>query len=117
MRAVVRTIESSDVDLRTYRPEDPEDDAVFMTIYAGPADGPGEESFDVTVCTPRWLSRKVRGMGPLLGRHFLIVEPLDVGVAVDFLTKQVERQEAPDWRTLGERLGRIGFWEFEDYRP
>lgn len=117
MRAAVRSIESPDVDLRTYRPADPGDDAVFVTIYAGPADGPGEESFDLTVCTPRWLSRKVRESGPVLGRHLVIVEPLDVGEVQRFLTRQIESQEAPDWSALGQKLGRIGFWEFEDYQP
>jgi hypothetical protein len=117
MRAVVRAIDSSDVDLRAYRPADPEDDAVFITIYAGPADGPGEESFDVTVCTPKWLSRKARQSGPIIGRHLLIVEPLVIEDVERFLKEQVERLEAPDWRSLGEKLGRIGLWEFEDYRP
>jgi hypothetical protein len=117
VRAAFRAIESPDVDLRTYRPADPEDDAVFVTVYAGPADGPGEESFDLTVCTPQWLSRKVHESGPMLGRHLVIVERLDMSKVALFLKRQIESQEAPDWPTLGQRLGRIGFWEFEDYRP
>jgi hypothetical protein len=88
-----------------------------VTVYAVPADGPGEESYDLTVCTPQWLSRKVRESGPVLGRHLVIVEPLDMAGVGRFLTRQIESQEAPDWPTLGQKLGRIGFWEFEDYRP
>ncbi|GEB64599.1 hypothetical protein SAT01_20470 [Sinomonas atrocyanea] len=117
MRAVLRSAHSSDVDLDTYEPEDPTDDGVWVSLMVGPADGPGEESFDVLVCTPLWLRRVVTEQGPRVGRHHLIVEPLDLGVAVDFLRNQINSVEGPDWPTVGEKIARLGYWEFEDYRP
>ena len=82
----------------------------------GPADGPGEESFDVLVCTPRWVERLVQEKGPLIGRHYLIVNQLDIPESVRFLAKQVQSLEAKDWSSLAEKLARIGQWEFEDYQ-
>lgn len=117
MRAAVRSISSPDVDVRTYQSDDPTDDAVFLTVYAGPAGSIGEESFDLTVCTPLWLSRKASEEGPVLGRHLLIVAQLDMAEVDQFLTRRFESYEAPDWATLADKLGRIGHWEFEDYRP
>ncbi|MFG1906097.1 Imm8 family immunity protein [Kribbella sp. NPDC048928] len=61
---------------------------VFLTGRVGPVDGPGEESFDLTVCTPSWLSRKIRESGPALGRHLVIVESLDIAEVERFVTRQ-----------------------------
>ena len=72
MKASVRTFHSPDVDLVTHRPGDPGDVGVLIQILAGPSGGPGEESFDVLVCTPRWLDRRLRDVGPIVGRHYQI---------------------------------------------
>jgi len=118
MRAKVLSIGSSDFDVATYRPQDPSDDGFPLRIYVGPSDGPGNESFDLTVCTPLWLARRVRDVGrPLVGRHYLIVEAMDIEAVLTFLRKQVESVEAPTWSEVAAKVGRLGRWEFEDYRP
>jgi Immunity protein 8 len=116
MRASVRRLHSPDADLGTYVPEDPEDVGILVQIMAGPADGSGEESFDVVVCTPRWLKRWVQDEGPLLGRHHLVVEQYDAARVRLYLTSAVESEEAATWPDLALKIGRIGKWEFEDYR-
>ena len=116
MKAIVRAITSPDVDLDTYRSEQPEDDGVWIRLIAGPADGPGEESFDVLVCTPLWLRRAVTVDGRQDGRHHLIVDPMNLKLAADYLRRRFEEADAADWPTLAEKLGRLGRWEFEDYR-
>jgi hypothetical protein len=116
MRAKVRRFLSPDVDLSTYVPESPRDVEIFVQIIAGPADGPGDESFNLTVLTPEAAERRVRERGPQLGRHLLIVESWDSARVLEFLTAAVEAEEADTWAELGSRLGRVGRWEFEDYR-
>ncbi|WP_205857175.1 immunity 8 family protein [Phytoactinopolyspora endophytica] len=117
MRAAIRSFYSADVDIDAYVPEDPENDGVWLRLLVGPADGPGEESFDVLVCTPLWLRKAVSREGPRIGRHHLIVDPFDLSEAKEFLARQVASVEAPDWPTLGDKLARLGYWEFEDYQP
>ncbi len=117
MRAAVRRFHSPDADLDTYVPDDPEDAGALVQIMAGPEGKPGEESFDVVVCTPRWLDRWVREDGPLIGRHHLVVERWDWARIRLYLTDAVESEEAPTWPELGVRIGRIGKCEFDDYRP
>lgn len=116
MKTSVRRLHSPDVDLETYVPDDPEDVGVLVQIMAGPAGGPGEESFDVVVCTPRWLERWIREEGPLIGRHHLIIERYDGARVRLYLTEAVESEEAQTWPDLALKLGRIGKWEFEDYQ-
>lgn len=113
----MRSVYSADVDVDAYVPEDPENDGVWIRLVLRPADGLGEESFDVLVCTPLWLRGVVAKEGPQVGRHHLIVDPFDLGEARAFLRRQIESIEAADWPTLAGKLARLGFWEFEDYRP
>jgi hypothetical protein len=82
---------------------------------AGPANGPGEESFDVVVCTPRWLQSLTSEQGPVVGRHHLVVNSWDWPQIRSFLTRAVEAHEAPTWGELAPKIGQIGRWEFEDY--
>ena len=117
MKATVRYFHSPDVDLATYRPDDPSDAGVLIQIIAGPLDGPGEESFDVFVCTLHWLDRRVRTVGPLVGRHYLVVEAFDAPRIQEFLTNEVESSHDETWLELAAKIGRIGKWEFEDYTP
>lgn len=101
----------------SYVSPDPLDDSFWLRMLVGLSDGPGEESFDVLVCTPAWLSRTVADDGPQIGRHRLVVEKLDLPAAETFLRRQVERLEAPTWDDLAAKIARLGYWEFEDYRP
>jgi hypothetical protein len=117
MKAILRYFMSPDRDLQNYRPIDPEDDGFLLQFFIGPADGPGEESFDVVVCTPRWLTRQVDRVGVLSGRHHLIMDRIDVAVFQEFIRTAVEAVDEGTWEEVALRIGRIGRWEFEDYRP
>lgn len=117
MKARIRSISSPDIDIQGYVSGDSQNDGFLLTVYAGPGDGPGEESFDVLVCTPAWLGALVRRDGPQVGRHRLIVEPMDIEVAIGFLRRTFESVEGATWREVAEKLARIGHWEFEDYQP
>jgi hypothetical protein len=118
MRAVVQGLSTGDGDdLATYAPGDPADIGIWLRKIVGPAGTTGEEWFDVGVCTSAWLDRHVRENGPVLGRHYLIVERWNARRVRDYLTAAVESQEAQTWPELAERIGRIGMWEFEDYKP
>ncbi len=110
MKAAIRYLHSPDVnDLESFQPADPEAFGLSVQVMAGPADGAGEESFDV-VCTPGWLAERVRSRGPLFGRHHVIFDAYDFDQIKAVLTDAVESEEAPTWNELGERLGRIGKW-------
>ena len=119
MRAALREAyvldDAGEID--AYTPADPTNDGVTVRLMVGPADGPGEESFDVIVCTPRWLQGAADEDGPQIGRHLLVVGTLDLPAAVAFLKNHVESLDGADWHRLAEQLARIGYWEFEDYTP
>jgi hypothetical protein len=116
MRAEVRRFDSPDGDVASYVPEDPFDVRVFIQMVVGPRGDRGEESFNVVVCTPRSLERELRDRGHMIGRHLYLVELWDSARILADLQHAVESEEAPTWEELGTRIGRIGKWEFEDYK-
>jgi immunity protein 8 of polymorphic toxin system len=118
VRAVIRGFEGLGRDEpETYVSPDPVDDAFWLRMLVGPQEGPGEESFDVLVCTPAWLARVVSEEGPQIGRHRLILSTLNLREAEEFLQRRIEGLHGSTWTDLAAKIGRLGYWEFEDYTP
>ena len=70
----------------------------------------------MTVCSPEWLARKAGGE-PHSGRHHVVVnvDSFDVAHLESWLREQVHSVAADTWAEVGQRLSRLGYWEFEDY--
>jgi len=83
----------------------------------GQPDNVGNESFDVTVCSPEWLASRCREIGIYDARHHLVVNTADFDERKlrEWLGSRVRAIQADTWSEIGERLGRLGYWEFEDY--
>ena len=114
MKPVLRRIHSPDVDdLRTYVPPS-RAFAVLVQLLVGPSTGSGEESFDLLVCSPSWLALQP---GPIMGCHHLILQEYDYQLLSRFIIEYLEQCEADDWRGVAAKVGRLGRWEYEDYRP
>ena len=116
MRAAVRQV-SFDPEPRSL-PGEAVKFAFAVRLILGPAEGPGEESFDLTVCSPEWLAARARQEGFIDGRHHVIVDAatFDQADLQRWLDQRVSSVEASTWPEVGLKLARIGHWEFEDYR-
>ncbi|MER5419351.1 Imm8 family immunity protein [Streptosporangium roseum] len=88
----------------------------LLEMYAGPQGGSGEERFQLTVCTPSALVEQLQHHPFLIGRHRLFVAELHPDEVTTWLSDRIAVLEAPTWGELAEKIGRIGEWEFEDYR-
>jgi hypothetical protein len=101
-------------------PDDPAEFSFLARMIVGPPDSPFEESFDITVCTPEWLAEACRKVGGIYDpRHHLVVnlDEFDKRALHAWLAARVQEVQADTWAQVGERLSRLGYWEFEDYRP
>lgn len=117
VRAELKSL-SFDPDLATLS-SDPAGFSFLARMIVGPADGPGEESFDITVCSPEWLAQACRRVGGIYTpRHHLVVtfEDFDQRAVKAWLAARVQEIEADTWGRIGDQLSRISHWEFEDYR-
>lgn len=117
MRAVLKSLEF-DPDPSTLS-GDPAEFMLLARMIVGPIDSPGEESFDVTICSPEWLAAASRKVGIYDARHHLVVnvQDLDLSMIRSWLTARVQEVAGESWPDIGERLARLGYWEFEDYQP
>lgn len=109
MRAIVRAIDSPDLGN-----VDPETTPLLFEVYVGPDGGPGEEQFQVLVCTPQALSHLIDKDGFVIGRHFLFVDQVDEATVSAYLRRRIENISGDDWAEVAQKVGRIGLWEFED---
>ena len=90
---------------------------LLARLMVGPNDGPGEESFDVEVCTPEWLARRCAAEGFVDGRHTVVttVDAFTEDGLRSFLARRVETLSGETWHEVAGKVARLGFWEFEDY--
>ncbi len=117
MRPLIKRICTIDGgDAATYRPKEADQFALVVRLFVGPSSGEGEESFDVTICTPSWLRAECQRDGFIIGRHHLIVLSYDFEFIRRTLTRLVERYSGATWEETADKVSRIGYWEFEDYR-
>jgi hypothetical protein len=113
--AELKHLHSPDVqDLRNWIPESDEF-AILLQIMAGPEDSPGEESFDVTLCTPAWVRRQVERDGVVEGRHLLIIARYSYDQIYQYISKYLSTCAGGTWREVATKIARFGHWEFEDY--
>jgi hypothetical protein len=118
VKPALKRLHSPDVfDLESFSPVDPACFSFLLQAMFGPEDGDGEESFDVLVCTPAWLSGEVEREGFVAGRHHLIVREFNLEQIRSFLVGYAGTCVGRTWREVAEKLSRLGKWEFEDYKP
>ena len=109
-----------DDDVERVSTDDPAEFMYLAQMLVGPSDERGEESFNVVVCSPEWLAAAARRDGGLFhARHHLVVnfETFDRQAVHDWLAARVQDVSGETWDEVAERLARLGYWEFEDYKP
>jgi hypothetical protein len=92
IRAKLKSIEIADVpnlDPAKFVPDDFEDFSCTFTLRIGTANEDGEDLFNLTVCSPKWLARAVQQDGFIWGRHDLIVPEYNLMAITAILTKFV----------------------------
>ena|SRR5437588_6332133 len=114
MKPALRRLHSPDADdLRVFVPTSPAF-SLLVQVLVGPSDGPGEESFDTVVCSPEWLAERGK---PTIGLHHIIVPRYDYDELLALILDYLDSCEGKDWGEVASKVGRLGRWEFEDYRP
>jgi hypothetical protein len=94
-------------------PGDPAGFVFGVQLLIGPADGPGEESFELTVCSPEWLAERCKSGEPVNGLHHVIagLDTYDERVPQDWLEARVLAVEAATWAGIASQLRFPGGWD------
>jgi hypothetical protein len=112
MRAEIRYFEWPDLE----RAKAGSSDVTLVVFAAGPIGSAGEETFQAQVCTPRGLLTLLERDGIVFGRHYIFVPSIDPERVETAVRDRLRRIDADSWQDLAEKIGRLGFWEFEDYQ-
>ena len=117
MLSEIKSIISPDIlDFNTFWPTDEQSFSFLITAIVGPRGELVEESFDVHVCTPKWLMDNYNEYDIILGRNKLIVFKFDMQQILTRIKKLFDNCSGEDWSEIAIKLSRIGHWEFEDYQ-
>lgn len=117
MRAQLKHLHSPDVDdLQTFRPQDPTNFSIFVQAMIGPEGEDSSESFDISVCTPSWVAATAEREGPVIGLHHILVSRFDYEALFRSIESFCSRCEGASWQEVGAKVGRLGRWEFDEYR-
>jgi Immunity protein 8 len=117
MKAELKGLHSPDIyDLENYSPKNSQNFSFLLQLMIGPEGVDGEESFDVQVCTPEWIKSQYSKEKCVWGRHMLIVLEYDFTLIKNKVEHYIRTCSGSDWAMLALKLGRIGYWEFEDYQ-
>jgi immunity protein 8 of polymorphic toxin system len=120
MQAILKGLHSLDLavgDVENYLPGEDDNFGFVLRAMVGPLDGEGEESFDIVVCTPKWLAEKYGPSEVLLGLHKLIVFKYDYRRLRGFIEKYLMRCTGDTWEEVAHKVSLLGQWEFEGSRP
>jgi len=113
--AEVKGIYTTEMDrLEDHLPDDPENFSIVVRAMVGPRGEKGEESFDIDICTPKWLQQYIERERFLFARHRLFVNTFDVLEITRIVTRFIERCSGASWDEVAVKVSRLGHWEFED---
>jgi len=116
MKAKLKRLHSPDIkDLENYLPEDHQNFGFLLQAMIGPECLEGEESFDIEVCTPKWLEEKYNIDDVVIGRHHIIVQEYNYKRIVNTINKYISNCDGANWDEVALKVSRLGRWEFEDY--
>ncbi len=116
MRAELKRIHSPDVDdLSAYSALAGRRFCLLVQAMVGPEGQDCYESFDIIVCSPAWLLEEVE-RGPVVGTHHVIMARFAYEELVATIRTFCQRCEGATWQEVARMVGRLGRWEFEDYR-
>lgn len=132
VRAELKLMYSPDCPegIQHYAPDDPQGFCISIQAFIGTTDDDTSDSFDVLVCTPRWLDKNLKDprlragqprdwtwLPPRIdfGRSLVLMERWDYPLLHDSLIRLCASFEAPDWGSLASRIDKYLPWEY-DYR-
>ncbi|MBX8502718.1 immunity 8 family protein [Pseudomonas lijiangensis] len=114
MRAVVKGISNDIFDVENYCPENIESFSLSLRIRIGLDCTQGADDFELLICTPKWLEETV--WTERWGRGLLIVREYNFSTINELIHEYVNRCEGDSWEAIVIQLGKVFFWEFDDYQ-
>lgn len=117
MRADLKNLHSPDIlDLKNYVPNEEDNFGFLLQMIVGRKSYPNDgESFDIFICTPKWLQENKKQQKLVIGLHYIILFEYSYELLYTRLKQLVESMDGKSWQHICYQLSKIGKWEFEGY--
>jgi len=123
MNASLRSLVSSNFDLRSFVPAD----AVFhipAELEIGPKDESGADIFQIEICSPEWLEAHLGTSVELVcerpffwtKRPFLVAQKYSYGDLISFVDEFLSEINGAAWEDLAREINKFALGEFDKYR-
>ena len=117
MKAEVKRFHSPDIsDVESFKPVNKKEFGFLLQVIIGIKGVDSEESFDMIVCTPRWLEKKMISSNIIFGEHYLLVIDYNFNRIKSKILDYIDNLDEDNWELLASKIDRIGKWEFRDYQ-
>ncbi len=115
MKATIREITLTNGEpIASFAPRQSEFETTVQLII-GPEHGPGEELFDVTVCSAAAYLKKMNVKGYAWSHAILAVDQFEPGLITRALKELVGSVEGSEWNALVQQLRKFLRWEFDEF--
>jgi hypothetical protein len=104
-------------DLEDFQPKAPDNFSVEARVVIGPSDGPGEESFDVSICTVAALEEEMQLRGFAFIRRRLLIGSWKPDLVREAIHRRISTITGDSWQEIANKLSEFSAWEFENYVP
>jgi hypothetical protein len=116
MKSEIKYLHSPDIDsMLSFTPVEYDNFGFLLQIMVGEEGKDGEESFDIMLCTPKWLIMNTKSDEIVLGLHYMIVFEYNYEKLYKKLI-ELFCIEGKDWDEIANKLSYIGQWEFQNYK-
>lgn len=113
----IKRLHSPDItNLKEYKQPENGEFCFLLQIIVTPKGVDGEESFDVIVCSLKWLDKRIDSFDIYNARHHLIIKNYNYDKLLEMIKKYCNSCVGNSWNECAMKLGRLGKWEFEDYK-
>ncbi|WP_392566214.1 immunity 8 family protein [Utexia brackfieldae] len=114
MQAELKQIDSFDVDINNYCPDE-DSFRILVTLFIGPKESNSINYFDLTICSTQYLDKQI--YKPEILRHMLVVRKFNLDEIKNEINACIEKCNSNTWEETAQKLSRYFAWEFEDYQP
>lgn len=104
-------------DFKTYYPEDDSSFSFLLQFIVGIKGKEGGDTFNIEICTPKWLLQNFETSHMVFGRGKLLVFEYNIQRIFKRINEYCESCTGDTWEVIVNKVSRIGLWEFEDYQP
>ncbi|MCL9677371.1 immunity 8 family protein [Acinetobacter sp. ACZLY 512] len=117
MKPVLKEIYSLEIDesLENYIPEEEDNFEIVVRLMIGSEDNDSADSYDITICTPKWIQARCDYENIIWGKNLLIVCKYDYSMILNGIKDKIYHIQGNKWHDIAIQISRLAEWEYEGY--